>query len=107
MPLLTPGEMLTLAGMVITAVSAFAAVREQTKGLKEGQGEVLRQLGALHKRLDHISGEVNRIDKNHVRLEERIFALKDSQRFHVRSRLAVAEAEDAGEPPMFRDEGQE
>lgn len=98
---------MTLAGMVVTAISAFAAVREQTKGLKEGQGEVLRQLGALHKRLDHISGEVNRIDKNHVRLEERVYALKDSQRFRLRSRLSEPGGEPEGEVPMFREDDRE
>jgi hypothetical protein len=86
------------------AVSSFVGVRESTKGLKEGQREMLRQMNAFHKRLDFVGAEVARIDKGHVRLEERINALRDTQRMRAMSRHAVSEAQKAGEPPMFRDD---
>lgn len=104
--MLTPSELMTLLGMVATAIAAFVGVREQTKGLKAGQDEMLRQMGAFHKRLDHYGAEVNRIDKNHARLEERIYALKESQRFRLQRKLALSEAEMAGEAPMFVDGGE-
>jgi len=105
MPLLSPSEWLTLIGMAVVAVSSFVGVRESTKGLKEGQREMLRQMGAFHKRLDWLGAEVSRIDKGHVRLEERVNALRDTQRLRALSRHAVAEADQAGEPPMFEDNG--
>lgn len=95
---------MTLIGMAATALSAFIGVREQTKGLKAGQDEMLRQMGAFHKRLDFYGAEVTRIDKGHVRLEERVKALKESQSFRLRARAAAHEAADAGEVPMFRED---
>ena len=94
---------MTLIGMAATALSAFVGVREQTKGLKAGQDEMLRQMGAFHKRLDFYGAEVARIDKCSVRLEERVRALKESQSFRLRAR-AEHEAEEHGEAPMFREE---
>src|SRR5512137_91628 len=95
---------MTLIGMAVTAVAAFVGVREQTKGLKAGQDEMLRQMGAFHKRLDFYGAEVSRIDKGHVRLEERVKALKESQSFRLRSRAAANEAALAGEAPIFVEE---
>jgi hypothetical protein len=103
MPTLSPSEWLTLVGMAVVAVSSFVGVREATKGLKDGQREMLRQQNAFHKRLDFALGEISRIDKGHVRLEERVNALRDTQRMRSMSRRAITEAEKAGEPPMFED----
>jgi hypothetical protein len=50
MPTLSPGDWMTLFGIAATALSAAVAVREQTKGLKEGQAEMLRQIGAVGQR---------------------------------------------------------
>lgn len=95
-------DVISLVTAAVTITGAYFAVRSQVGKLETGQVEVLRQLGALHKRMDRYSEELTRIDKNHVRLEERVAALRESQRF----RLARREAEEAGQPPMFEESGE-
>lgn len=80
MPALTPGDWMTLFGMAGTALAAFVAVREQTKGLKEGQIEMLRQMGALHKRLDDYGQRIGASEINHAVLAERVENLRATQR---------------------------
>jgi hypothetical protein len=68
-----------------TIGGAALAVKLQMARLSDGQTEVLRQLGALHKRMDHHGNEVVRIDKELVRVDERVKGMKDSQRFRLKS----------------------
>jgi hypothetical protein len=68
-----------------TIGGAALAVKLQMARLSDGQTEVLRQLGALHKRMDHHGNEVVRIDKELVRVDERVKGMKDSQRFRLKA----------------------
>jgi hypothetical protein len=103
MPTLSPGDWMTLFGIAATALSAAVAVREQTKGLKEGQAEMLRQIGAVHKRLDDYGTRIGRAEINHAVLLERVENIRDTHRM----RRAQLSAEQAGETPLFvvEDEG--
>ena len=67
--------------MLGTIAGAALAVKMQMARLTDGQVEVLRQLKALHDRMDRHGQEVTRIDKEQVRMDERVKGLKDSQRF--------------------------
>ena len=55
--------------------------------LSEGQVEVLRQLKALHDRMDRHGQEVVRLDKDFARMDERVKSLKDSQRFRAKAQV--------------------
>jgi hypothetical protein len=108
MPPLSVGDLITIitgvvtiAGVVFAQRAGITKLSDGQEVLKAGQVEGNRKIDALHKRLDHYGEEITRIDKDHVRLDERVKALKESQTFRMRARLAAAEAEDAGEPPMF------
>jgi len=68
-----------------TIAGAALAVKMQMARLTDGQVEVLRQLKALHDRMDRHGQEVTRIDKEQVRLDERVKGLKDSQLFRLKS----------------------
>ena len=73
----------TLGGVVIAIRVAVARLQEGQVGLERGQAETLRQLGALHKRMDH-HGELIRDQQiKTARLEERVDVLRQSQRFRV------------------------
>lgn len=65
--------------------------------LREGQTEMLRQLGALHKRLDGYGARIGKAEINHAVLLERVENIRDTQRM----RRARLEATESGEPPMF------
>jgi uncharacterized protein YdcH (DUF465 family) len=91
---LNPQFYLTAAVAFTGAVGSFFAV-------KFGQSEQERLLRALHGRFDDLAREVNRIDKEHVRLEERQRAqdekINDLKKNTQRFRLSQPE------PPMFKD----
>jgi phage-related tail protein len=91
----------TITGVIFTQRAGLKSLTEGQASLKSGQDEGNRKIDALHKRLDYYGQEITRIDKDHCRLDERVKALKESQSFRMRSRLAVAEAAAAGEAPMF------
>lgn len=99
---------MTLLEWAAVALVAFAALREQTKTLKqgqadlkaqllEGQTETLRQIKAVHGRLDDYGTRIGKAEINHAVLAERVENIRDTQRM----RRARLEAEQAGEPPMF------
>jgi peptidoglycan hydrolase CwlO-like protein len=100
-------SIVTVVGVYFTLRFNVAKLTDGQIRLQSGQDEGNRKIDALHKRLDYYGAEITRIDKDNVRLEERIKALKESQNFRLRSRLAAAEAAVANEPPMFMDEGGE
>ena len=91
-------DAITVVTGIVTIAGVIFALRNAVGKLELGQTEVLRQLGALHKRLDHHGQEIARLDKNSVRLDERVKALKESQA--MRLRRSVAE----GEQDMFAEE---
>lgn len=80
-PPLDPSIILSAVQLLGTIGGAALAVKMQIARLADGQVEVLRQLTALHKRMDHQGEEVVRLDKDLVRIVERVRGLKDSQRF--------------------------
>jgi len=82
-PFLTPSELMTLGGMIVTALSAFIAVREQVKGMQGSMSEILRQVAAIHKRMDQQSERISRAERDHAVLEERVSNLRASQRFKL------------------------
>jgi hypothetical protein len=98
----------TLIEWAAVAVVAFAALREQTRTLKrdtadlkaqvtEGQTETLRQIKAVHGRLDDYGTRIGQTEIKHAVLVERVENLRDTQRM----RRARLEAEQAGEAPLF------
>ena len=88
---------LTIAGVIFGMKAAVAQLKDGQQRLQSGQDEGNRKIDALHKRLDYYGQEITRIDKEHVRLEERVESIKDTQRFLRARREAVR----AGETPMF------
>ena len=106
---------MTLIEWAAVALVALAALREQTKTLKQGmtdlkaqvavgQTETIRQLKAVHGRLDDYGTRIVRAEIAHAVLSERVEHIRDTQRI----RRARLEAEQDGEAPMFIvDEGGE
>jgi hypothetical protein len=102
-----PGLDLKDAVTIITGIVTLSGVIFTMRGavgkLESGQVEVLRQLGALHKRMDNYGQRISRAETNHAVLEERVCNLKEaneSQRFKLRARV---EAAAAGETAMFQE----
>jgi len=98
----------TLLEWAAVALVAFVALREQTKTLKqgqadlkaqvgEGQTETIRQLKAVHARLDDYGTRIVKAEINHAVLLERVENIRDTQRI----RRARLEAEQTDEAPMF------
>ena len=85
MPPIDPSILIAGVQLLGTIAGAALAVKLQMARLTDGQTEVLRQLGALHKRMDHHGEEVVRIDKELVRVDERVKGIQDSQRFRLKS----------------------
>jgi hypothetical protein len=99
---------MTLAGWAGVALTLIVTTREQTKSLKqgqadlksemvEGQGETLRQVKAVHSRLDDYGKRIQHAEVRHAVLVERVENIRDTQRM----RRARLEAEQVGETPMF------
>ena len=99
---------MTLIEWAAVALVAVAALREQTKTLArgqadlkaqvaEGQTETIRQLKAVHGRLDDYGTRIGQTEIKHAVLVERVENLRDTQRM----RRARLEAEQAGETPLF------
>ena len=98
---LAPEFALSLVVALVAAAGSFFAV-------KFGGAETQRLVKALHSRFDHLEGEVANVKLQQARQDERIKGIKESQRFRLASKRALAEASQAGEPPMFIvDEGDE
>ena len=89
----------TLAGVVFTQRAGLADLKSK---YDTGQAEVLRQLGALHKRMDAYGARISRGEINHAVLLERVDNLRTTQRM----RTARLEAAAEGQPPMFSEDDQ-
>jgi len=83
MPPLDSSILIAGVQLLGTIAGAALAVKMQMARLTDGQTEVLRQLTALHKRMDRHGEEVVRLDKDFVRIDERVRGMKDSQRFRL------------------------
>ena len=92
-------DAVTVVTGIVTLTGVFFAMRSSVSKLESGQTEMLRQLGALHKRMDMYGERISKNEINHAVLEERVVNLRESQQFRL-SR-AKREAASAGEPPMF------
>lgn len=83
MPEFTVKDWLTVIGMAVVSVANFVAVREQVKGIKGTVTEILRQVEAIHKRVDLLSRRVTVVTIKQARQDERIKMLKDTQKFRI------------------------
>ena len=83
MPGLEIRDWITLGGMAVTAVSAFVAVKTEVGGLRGVVQETLRQVAAIHKRLDAQSERIARLDRDQAVLRERLSNLRITQRFKL------------------------
>lgn len=91
----------TLTGVFFTMRASVAANAASVGRLESGQTETLRQLGALHKRLDHHGERITKTERDQAVLQAVLHertGLRESQRFRLR---AAGEAAQAGQPPMF------
>lgn len=68
---------------IVTVTGVILAQRAGIAKLTDGQGEVLRQLGALHKRMDGYGERISGGEIAHAVLVERVKAMKESQRFRL------------------------
>ena len=94
---IAPEFALAIIVALMGAAGSFFAV-------KFGGQETQRLVKALHKRFDDIEHDVKSVKEVQARHDERIKALKESQQFTLRRRLANFEAQAEGQPPMFRDD---
>lgn len=89
MPQLELRDLISIGTMLVTVSGVVFALRAAVTKLESGQTEVLRQLGALHKRMDHYGERIQAGEVQHARLEERVANLRgypgprDSQRFRL------------------------
>jgi len=87
MPSLDIKDAVTIVTGIVTLSGVIWSMRAAVAKLETGQAEVLRQLGALHKRLDDTNKRVSRNEITTARLEERVDiampGLTRSQRFRV------------------------
>jgi hypothetical protein len=90
-------DAITVITGIVTIAGVIFSLRAATGQLKVGQTEVLRQLGAIHKRLDGYGQRIGKAEINHAVLLERVENLRDTQRM----RRARLEATESGEVPMF------
>ncbi len=107
MPALELRDALSVVTAILTVAGVVFALRASVSKLEAGQTEIVRQVAALHKRLDHYGDQIVDLKEKHGRLDERIKSLKESQSFRFRTKLARVEAAAAGEAPMFSDEDEE
>lgn len=87
MPPLEPRDFIAIITGVVTLTGVVFTLRGSVGKLEAGQTEVLRQLGALHKRMDHFGERLSRAEIEQARQQERIASLRESQRFRLRAEI--------------------
>lgn len=100
-PALELRDAITVVSGIVTLAGVIWALRMSVTKLELNQTEMLRQLAALHKRMDRYAERLTRAEQDHAVLVERVENLRESQRFKLRART---EAVAAGETPMFRED---
>lgn len=88
MPQLELRDFVTIITSVVTLTGVVFTLRGTIGKLETGQTEVLRQLGALHKRMDYFGERLTRTEIEQARQQERIASLRESQRFRLRAEPA-------------------
>ena len=86
MPVLELRDAITICTGVATLSGVVWTLRSSVARLEVGQAEVLRQVAALHKRLDEYGQRISRAEIDHAVLTERVDnlrGLRDSQRFKL------------------------
>ena len=94
MPALEIHDALTIITGIVTLSGVIWNTRVSVAKLTLGQAELLRQMAALHKRMDDYGKRLTRAEQDHAVLVERVANIRDSQRFKLREDV-----------PMFKDEG--
>lgn len=101
MPPLDLKDAITVITGIVTLSGVVFTMRAAVGKLETGQVEVLRQIGALHKRMDHYGERLSKGEIAQAVLEERVGHLIKGPTQSQRFRIARAEANAAGEPVMF------
>lgn len=70
-PPVSPTVLLTLLQLAVTVAGAWFAIKFQISKLTEGQAEMLRQLTALHARLDRHAERIKRVETDTAILMDR------------------------------------
>ena len=83
MPPLDIRDAITIITGIVSVTGVVVALRGAVAKLEGGQAEMLRQLSALHKRIDHFGERLSRTEIEQARLGERIAGLRESQRFRL------------------------
>ncbi len=101
-------DAVTVITGIVTITGIVFALRAAVSRLELGQTEMLRQLAALHKRMDFYGERITKTERDQAVLQERVENLRDTQRIRAARVRARTEAATAGEPPMFAegDEGE-
>ena len=96
MPSFDLRDAITIITGIITLTGVVVTLRTSVAELRKDQGEVLRQVGALHKRMDDFGRRLTESEIKHARLDERVQGLRESQRFRLRPQVE-------GKQDMFSD----
>jgi len=94
-------DAVTVVTGIVTVAGVIFALRAAVSRLEAGQAELLRQIGALHKRMDAFGERISQAEVKHAVLVERVENIRDTQRMRQRAR---EEALEAGEPPYLRED---
>lgn len=93
-------DAITVITGIVTIAGVIFSLRGATAQLKVGQDEMLRQIVALHKRMDGYAEKIEESRIKHAVLAERVDNIRNTQRI----RAARVEAASVGQPPMFEGE---
>lgn len=89
-------DAITVITGIVTITGVILSQRAGLAKLADGQGEVLRQLGALHKRMDSHGERITKAEINHAVLTERVKGIRESQRFKLAGKQDMfSEGDDA------------
>lgn len=89
MPALDIKDALQLGQALLTVVGVIYALKAAVAKLEIGQTEVLRQLGALHKRMDDHGRRLTAAEKDHAVLAERVEFLRGSPGLRASQRFGA------------------
>lgn len=93
-PVLDLQDAVTIVTGIVILTGVVWSQRMATARLESGQGEVLRQVQAIHKRMDDYGKRLQRAETAHAVLVERVENLRGTARFKAQQ----------GEVPLFKDD---